>query len=107
MKAPFVEFGMCLCKSHSWVSISHSFANCLLFKDAIVNACEQLSPFVWACSIYISWVCLVYVWFLYSHCFTICLGVQRYPPTADYDNLEYFRSQISILNDGTLLAGAM
>lgn len=36
-----------------------------------------------------------------------CLGVQRYPPTADYDNLEYFRSKISILNDGTLLAGAM
>ena len=51
MKAPFVEFGMCLCKSHRWVSISHSFANCLLFKDAVVNACEQLGPFVWVYSI--------------------------------------------------------
>ena len=35
------------------------------------------------------------------------LGVLRFPSMADYDNLNYFRSRISILNDGSLLAGAL
>ena len=33
--------------------------------------------------------------------------VPRYPLLADYENLDYFRSRISVLSDGSLLAGAM
>ena len=33
--------------------------------------------------------------------------IPRYPLLANYDNLDYFRSQISVLSDGSLLAGAM
>ena len=33
--------------------------------------------------------------------------VPRYPLLADYKNLDYFRSRISVLSDGSLLAGAL
>ena len=35
------------------------------------------------------------------------VGVLRYPPVADYANLNYFRSRITVLNNGDILAGAM
>ena len=37
----------------------------------------------------------------------IILGVLRYPPIANYSDMNYFRSQISILSDGRYLVGAM
>ena len=37
----------------------------------------------------------------------LCVDVLRYPSVANYDNLDYFRSRISIQSDGNLLAGAM
>ena len=35
------------------------------------------------------------------------IGVMRYPSKADNNSLNYFRSQISVLDDGSILAGAM
>ena len=55
-------------------------------------------------------LCVVYI--TLSITVSMCIwywfaGVLRYPSVADYNNLNYFRSWISVLSDGSLLAGAM
>ena len=35
------------------------------------------------------------------------IGVVRFPAVVNYDDLNYFRSRISVLSDGSILAGAM